>query len=140
LRAKGAEFGATTGRPRRCGWLDAVMLREAVCVNGLTDLAINKLDILSGMGALQIATKYRIEGKLTEYFSMTLDELERAEPVYETLRGWTEDISEIRDYDALPGNTRRYIERIEQLVETPAAFISIGPGRDATISRSDLFA
>ena len=140
LRAAGNEFGATTGRPRRCGWFDAVMLREAVTVNGITDLAVNKLDILSGFEELQIATQYRIDGKLTHDFPMTLDELERAEPVFESLPGWREDVSEVREYGALPGNARRYIETIESLVEVAAAFISIGPGRDATISRTDLFA
>jgi len=139
LRAAGNEFGATTGRPRRCGWLDVVMLREAVTVNGITDLAINKLDILSGFEELQVATRYRIDGKLTHDFPMTLDELERAEPVFESLPGWSEDVSEVREYAALPGNARRYIETIESLVDVSAAFISIGPGRDATISRTDLF-
>jgi adenylosuccinate synthase len=140
LRTAGNEFGATTGRPRRCGWLDAVMLREAVTVNGMTDLAINKLDILSGFEELQIATQYRIDGKLTRDFPMTLDELEDAEPVFERQPGWTEDVSDVREYDDLPGNARRYIETIERLVDVPAAFISIGAGRDATIARTDLFA
>jgi adenylosuccinate synthase len=139
LRTAGSEFGATTGRPRRCGWLDAVMLREAVTVNGITDLAINKLDILSGFEELEVATKYRIDGKLTNYFPMTLDELERAEPIYETMPGWAEDVSGAREYAELPGNARRYIEFIESLLGVPAAFISIGPGRDATIARNDLF-
>jgi adenylosuccinate synthase len=140
LRAAGSEFGATTGRPRRCGWLDAVMLREAVTVNGITDLAINKLDILSGLGELKVAPQYKIDGKLTSDFPMTLDELERAEPVYQTLPGWREDVSGVREYDDLPGDTRRYIEQVESFVDVPAAFISIGPGRDATIARNDLFA
>jgi len=139
LRKAGAEFGATTGRPRRCGWLDAVMLRESVCVNGLTDLAINKLDILSGFDEIPIATAYKIDGKVTEDFPMTLAEIKRAEPVYEVMPGWSEDVTGIRDFDALPDNARRYIERVENLVETQAAFISVGPGRDETIMRRDLF-
>ncbi len=138
LRKAGSEFGATTGRPRRCGWLDAVMLREAVTVNGLTDLAINKLDILSGMDEVQVATAYRIEGKLTKDFPMTLEELEGAEPVYESLPGWSEDIGQVREFRDLPENARRYIEQIERLVDTPAALISVGPSRDATIVRVDL--
>jgi adenylosuccinate synthase len=140
LRKAGAEFGATTGRPRRCGWLDAVMLREAVTVNGITDLAINKLDILSGFDEVQVATHYRIDGKLTKDFPMTLDELERAEPVYEAQPGFSEDVSGVREYDDLPGNARRYVEYVESLVDVPAAFVSVGPGRDATIARRDLFA
>ncbi len=139
LRTAGSEFGATTGRPRRCGWLDAVMLREAVTVNGITDLAINKLDILSGFDELKVATKYRIDGKLTNDFPMTLDELEKAEPVYDSLPGWSEDVSGVREYDDLPTNARRYVEHVERLVDVSAAFISVGPGRDATIARRDLF-
>ncbi len=139
LRQAGSEFGATTGRPRRCGWLDAVMLREAVTVNGITHLAINKLDILSGFEEIQVAVQYRIDGKLTNDFPMTLDELERAEPVYESRPGWREDVSGVREYAELPGNARRYIEYIERLLDVPAAFISVGPGRDATIARIDLF-
>ncbi|MCP4036020.1 MAG: adenylosuccinate synthase [bacterium] len=140
LRKAGAEFGATTGRPRRCGWLDCVMLRESVCVNGITDLAINKLDILSGFDELQIATAYRIDGKLTHEFPMTMAEIVRAEPVYESLPGFREDVSSVRRREDLPDNARRYIERIESFVEVPAAFISVGPGRDETIMCTDLFA
>ena len=139
LRKAGSEFGATTGRPRRCGWLDVVMLRESVCVNGITDLAINKLDILSGFGEIQIATAYRIDGKLTHDFPMTLTEVSRAEPVYESMPGWDEDITGARQIEDLPDNARRYIERIESLVEVQASFISVGPGRDETIMCADPF-
>jgi len=140
LRTAGSEFGATTGRPRRCGWLDCVMLRESVCVNGITDLAINKLDILSGFGEIAVATAYRIDGKLSHEFPMTLAEVARAEPVYETLPGWSEDVSTVRRREDLPDNARRYVERIENLIEVPAAFISVGPGRDETIMCTDPFA
>ena len=139
LRRAGNEFGATTGRPRRCGWLDMVMLRESICVNGITDLAINKLDILSGFGEIPIATAYRIDGKLTNDFPMTLGEVGRAEPVYETMPGWTEDVTGVRRFEDLPDNARRYIERIESIAEVEAAFISVGPGRDETIMCSDPF-
>jgi len=139
LRRAGAEFGATTGRPRRCGWLDVVMLREAVTVNGITDLAINKLDVLAGVPELPIATRYRIDGKLTSEFPMTMEEVIRAEPVYETLPGFDEDVSGVRHFEELPDNARRYVERIEALAGVPAAFVSVGPGRDATIARRDLF-
>ena len=139
LRRAGAEFGATTGRPRRCGWLDVVLLREAVTVNGLTDLAINKLDILSGFGELKICVAYDIDGKVTEDFPMTLAETERAKPVYETHPGWQEDLSTMTSIAQLPGNARRYIERIEALTETPAALLSVGPGREQTIIVRDLY-
>ncbi len=140
LRKAGAEFGATTGRPRRCGWLDAVLLREAVTVNGLTDLAINKLDILSGFSELQICTAYDIDGKVTQDFPMTLPEAERAKPVYETLPGWQEDVRGMTSIEQLPTNARRYIERIEALAEVPAALLSVGPGREETIIVRELFA
>ena len=139
LRKAGNEFGATTGRPRRCGWLDVVMLREAVTVNGITDLAINKLDVLSGFAEIPVATAYRIGGKLTHDFPMTLQELSDAEPVYETFPGWDEDITGARSVEELPDAARRYIETIERLVEVPSALLSVGPGRDETIVRRDLF-
>jgi len=139
LRKAGSEFGATTGRPRRCGWLDVVMLREAVCVNGITDLAINKLDILSGFDELKICIAYDIDGKVTEDFPMTLGEAERAIPVYETLPGWQEDLTAMKSIEEFPKNARRYIERIETLAETPAALLSVGPGRDETIIVREMF-
>ncbi len=139
LRAVGAEFGATTGRPRRCGWLDAVMLRESATVNGITQLCVNKLDVLSGLGELRIATAYRVDGKLVHDFPMTLDELERAEPVYETLPGWSEDVSACRRFEALPANARRYVQRVESLVGVPVELLSVGADRDATIARGEPF-
>jgi adenylosuccinate synthase len=140
LRRLGAEFGATTGRPRRCGWLDAVMLREAAAVNGFTSLAVNKLDVLSGIAQLKIATGYRIDGKRTEDFPMTLGELERAEPEYEIHPGWSEDLRAVRRFDDLPRNARAYVDRIEALVGVPVELISVGPERDETIVRRDPFA
>jgi adenylosuccinate synthase len=139
LRRLGAEFGATTGRPRRCGWLDAVMLREAAAVNGFTSLAVNKLDVLSGIAELKIATGYRIDGKRSEEFPMTLGELERAEPEYEIHPGWSEDLREVRRFDDLPARARDYVERIEALVGVPVELISVGPERDETIVRRDPF-
>ena len=139
LRQAGSEVGATTGRPRRCGWFDAVLLREAVTVNGLTDLALNKLDVLSGQGDLPVATGYKIDGKVTKDFPMTLEEVTRAEPVYETQPGWEENIRGVRRMEDLPDNARRYVDRIEALVDVQAAFVSVGPGRDEIIKVSDPF-
>jgi adenylosuccinate synthase len=139
LRALGGEFGATTGRPRRCGWLDAVMLREAATVNGYTALAVNKLDVLSGLDEVKIATAYRVDGKLTEEFPMTLAETERAVPVYESHAGWSEDLTACRRYEDLPATARRYVERVEALAGVPVELISIGPGRDETIARREPF-
>jgi adenylosuccinate synthase len=139
LRQRGAEFGATTGRPRRCGWLDAVMLREAATVNGYTALAVNKLDVLSSTGEIQIATAYRVDGKVTEEFPMTLGEVARAEPIYERHAGWDEDLSGCRRFADLPAAARAYVERVEALVGVPVELISIGPNRDETIARNDPF-
>jgi adenylosuccinate synthase len=139
LRKAGAEFGATTGRPRRCGWLDVVMLREAARVNGYTQLAVNKLDVLSGLGEIKIATAYKVDGKLTEDFPMTLGEIERAEPVYESHAGWTGDLTGCRNFGDLPSEARDYVSRVESLVGVPVEMISIGPGRDETIERAEPF-
>jgi len=139
LREAGAEFGATTGRPRRCGWLDAVMLREAATVNGLTALAINKLDVLSNVDEIRVATGYRIDGKLTDDFPMTLREIQGAEPVYESVPGWTEDLRGCRHFEDLPRSVRDYVERVEALVGVPVEILSVGPGRDETIARNQPF-
>ncbi len=139
LRDAGEEYGATTGRPRRCGWFDAVILREAVRVNGLTDLAINKLDVLSGFSELPIITAYKVDGKVVEDFPATLDEVERAEPITETMPGWEADIRGVKKLEELPDNCRRYIDRLEALVDVQAAFLSTGPGRDETIMVRDPF-
>jgi adenylosuccinate synthase len=139
LGEKGMEFGATTGRKRRCGWLDLVVLREAAIVNGLTSFAMNKLDILSGLPEIPVATAWRIDGKLVHDFPMTLAEVARAEPVYEVMAGWSEDVTGVRDYAALPANARRYVERIEALVGVPIDVISVGPDRDQTIARRAVF-
>ena len=139
LRELGSEFGATTGRPRRCGWLDIVMLREAATVNGLTGLVINKLDILSGLAEVPIAVAYTIDGKRTDEFPMTLGELSRAEPVYQAMPGWDGDLSGARLVEDLPDAARRYVERIESLVDVPVEVLSVGPGRDQTIACIDPF-
>jgi adenylosuccinate synthase len=139
LGEKGMEFGATTGRKRRCGWLDLVVLREAAIVNGLTSFAMNKLDILSGLPEIPVATAWRIDGKLVHDFPMTLEEVERAEPVYEAMPGWPEDITGAREFAALPDNARRYVERIQALVGVPIDVISVGPDRDQTIARRTVF-
>jgi adenylosuccinate synthase len=139
LRAAGDEFGATTGRPRRCGWLDAVMLREAAVVNGFTGLALNKMDVLRGQREIPIATAYRVDGKLTHDFPMTLNEVERAEPVYETWAGFSQDVRGVRRFEDLPDAARRYVDRVEALAGVPVELISVGPGRDETVVRTSPF-
>ena len=129
----GAEFGATTGRRRRCGWLDTVLLRNAARLNGLTGLAITKLDVLGGLEEIKICDSYQCNGKHLADFPTDLKVLETCQPVLETLPGWSEDISGIRRYDELPKNTQAYIQRIQELVNVPIDLISVGPGRDQTI-------
>jgi adenylosuccinate synthase len=133
LREAGAEFGATTGRPRRCGWLDIPALRLAVRLNGMTGLALTKLDVLRGVKPVQVCVQYRLDGELLDELPLDAGDIERAEPVYETLDGWTEDAREARDLDDLPAGARRYLARIEQLLGIPMYLVSVGPGRAETI-------
>ncbi|MBL8160724.1 MAG: adenylosuccinate synthase [Anaerolineae bacterium] len=127
------EFGTTTGRPRRCGWLDAVVLRYAAQVNGFSELVLTKLDVLSGLNELKIAIAYEIDGKRHDFPPSTVSELERAQPVYETLPGWRDNISRARRSDELPQATLDYVHRISQLCETPIRTISVGPERDQLV-------
>ncbi|MBW1741149.1 MAG: adenylosuccinate synthase [Deltaproteobacteria bacterium] len=137
IQERGAEFGATTGRRRRCGWLDTVLVRNAARINGLTGLAITKLDVLSGLKTLKIATAYQYkQDRLTE-FPSALKVLEACEPIYEELPGWSDDITAVQDVDDLPENARAYVKRVEELVETPVQIISVGPGRKQTIVLQD---
>ncbi|MCB9604259.1 MAG: adenylosuccinate synthase [Sandaracinus sp.] len=138
LRQAGAEFGATTGRPRRCGWLDVPALRFAARVNGMTSIALTKLDVLTGMPTLQLANGYRLDGELLD--EPPFEGLERVEPVYESHPGWTEDLSGCRTKEELPANARAYLARIEELVGCPIGIVSVGPDRDQTIGLTEPFA
>ncbi|MDY6903221.1 MAG: adenylosuccinate synthase [Thermodesulfobacteriota bacterium] len=140
LQQTGSEFGATTGRKRRCGWLDALMLKNAARLNGLTGLAITKLDVLTGLETINICTGYRYQGEIIDDFPADLKALSACEPVYETVPGWSEDISALTDLDALPENTRAYLQRIEELVDVPVNIVSVGAGRDETIVVKNPFA
>jgi adenylosuccinate synthase len=133
IQSKGAEFGATTGRRRRCGWLDTLILRNAIRLNGLTGMGITKLDVLGGLEEIKICNAYRYRDKTLDHFPADLDILAECEPIYETLPGWEEDISGVRDYADLPENTKRYLQRIEELAATPVQIVSVGPGREETI-------
>ena len=139
LRQRGREFGTTTGRPRRCGWFDAVVVRYAARINGLDFLALTKLDILSGFPEVQICCGYRYRGEELTEFPASLKVLAECEPVYETLPGWEEDISGVREYGALPANARRYVERIVELTGVPVALIGVGTGRHQTIAVHRVF-
>jgi adenylosuccinate synthase len=133
LQEKGAEFGATTGRRRRCGWLDAVILRNAVRLNGVSSLAITKLDVLDGLEELKICTGYEYRGRLLDAFPASLRVLAECRPVYEALPGWAETISGINRLSRLPKNVKNYLKRIEELTGTPIEIVSVGPDRDQTI-------
>jgi adenylosuccinate synthase len=139
LQKKGAEFGATTGRKRRCGWLDTVILRNAVRLNGLTGMAVTKLDVLQGLDFVKICTGYQYNGKTLNDFPASLKVLEVCKPVYETLPGWTEDISACRKIKDLPMNVKNYLKRIEELTETPIQIVSVGAERHQTIVADNPF-
>jgi adenylosuccinate synthase len=140
LRETGQEFGAVTGRPRRCGWYDAVALRYAVRVNGLDALALTKLDVLDGMEELQICTSYRCHGKTLTEFPGEIAQLAACEPVYESVAGWTQPTAGVRRFAELPREALRYIGRLEELTGVPAAVISTGSAREDTIVRDDSIA
>ncbi len=133
IQEKGAEFGSTTGRKRRCGWLDTVILKNAARLNGLTGLAITKLDVLGGLDELLICTGYDHQETILEDFPANLNVLGACKPVYESISGWKEDISGARSFAELPANAISYIRRIETLTGVPVCIISVGPGRDQTI-------
>ena len=135
MRQVGAEFGVTTGRPRRCGWLDTVILRYAAQVNGLTDIALTKLDVLSGLPTLRLAVAYDINGERHTRFPAEWgsDRLAQCTPIYEDMTGWTADISDIRHREDLPANAQAYVARVEELTGVPINFISVGPQREAMI-------
>jgi adenylosuccinate synthase len=133
LRQVGNEFGATTGRPRRTGWFDAVALRFAARVNGLDGLAITKLDVLSGFPELKVAVAYRLDGKTIDELPGDPEDLERCEPVYETFPGWPETLAGIRSWDALPATARSYLKRLEALTGVKVMAVSVGADREETI-------
>lgn len=139
IQEKGAEFGATTGRRRRCGWLDSVLLRNSIRLNGMTGIVITKLDVLGGLKSLNICTGYEYNGKIIHEFPTSLKILAACKPIYETLPGWPEDISGIREFNDLPENAKNYLDRIKAITKIPMAIISVGPGRDETIMLNNPF-
>ena len=127
------EFGTTTGRPRRCGWFDGVLVRYTAQVNGCTELVLTKLDVLSGFDELKVAYAYEVDGERCDFPPTTLAQLEHAKPLFETLPGWKEDLSSVRQWGDLPATTRAYIERIAQLCDTPVKTVSVGPEREQLV-------
>ncbi|MEF3698903.1 adenylosuccinate synthase [Desulfolutivibrio sp.] len=136
LQSQGGEFGATTGRRRRCGWLDLVLLREAARLSGPTEIALTKLDVLSGLFELKLCIGYRYKGKVYEYPPQEENALEHVEPLYETMPGWDEDITGLTAWEDLPLAAREYVSRIEQALGTRCSLLSVGPDRRQTIIRS----
>jgi len=134
IQKVGMEFGATTGRRRRCGWLDIVMVRQSARISGITGIAITKLDVLTGIEKLKVCVGYKIDGKdFTESVPSNLQILSQCRPIYEEMEGWAEDISKARNIQALPTNARKYVERVEELTGVKIFVASVGPGREETI-------
>jgi adenylosuccinate synthase len=138
LRQIGGEVGTTTGRPRRCGWYDAVVARYATRINGLTDFFLTKLDVLSGFKEIPVCVAYEIDGKRYDEMPMTQTQFHHAKPIYEMMPGWDEDISNARKFEDLPINAQKYVEFLEKISGAPMSAIGVGQHRDATISRRDL--
>lgn len=132
IREVGREYGTTTGRPRRVGWFDSVVVRHARRVSGLTDLSLNSIDVLTGIETLRICVSYRYKGNIINEYPASLNILKECEPIYEILPGWTEDITSCKSLDELPENARHYIERISQLTGIPISIFSVGPDRTQT--------
>ena len=135
LRKRGNEFGTTTGRPRRCGWFDAVGVRYAVDVSGIDALALTKLDVLTGEPELKICTSYTVDGVKKDRFPCDIHTLLNAKPVYESMPGWIEKIDDIRSFAKLPANAQAYVKRLEELARAPIKYVGVGSGRDAMIRR-----
>lgn len=139
IRIVGHEYGTTTGRPRRVGWFDSVVMRHAKRVSGINKLSLNCLDVLSGFKELKIATAYKLDGKVINYYPASFEELNRCQPIYETLPGWSEDITNCQSFDELPENAKNYLRRIEELVGIKLVTFSVGPDRNQTIILEDIW-
>jgi adenylosuccinate synthase len=133
IRQLGNEFGAVTGRPRRCGWFDAVVVRYAARVNGLSGLAVTKLDVLDTLDRIALCNGYRVGSDVYTEFPGDVTALDRIEPIYEWFDGWKQSTSEARTLDALPANARRYLDRVRELSDAPIVYVSVGTRRDQII-------
>lgn len=139
IRTQGREFGTTTGRARRCGWFDAVIVRYAARVNGLTSISLMLLDVLTGFDTVKICTSYKMGDKVLTEFPASLEDLAKCEPIYEELEGWSEDLTGMETYEELPENAKKYIAKIEELVGVNVDMVSVGPNRAQTIVRKNIF-
>ena len=138
LREAGAEYGTTTGRPRRCGWMDTVVGRYAARINGVTDFVVTKLDVLTGLDQVPVCVAYDVGGERYDEMPMSQSDFHHAKPIYENLPGWSEDISTCRSFEELPANARAYVLRVEELIGARVSTIGVGPGRDEIIERYSL--
>ena len=139
IREMGGEYGATTGRPRRCGWFDAVVVNHSIRINGIREMAITKLDVLNNFEKIKVCVGYRLNGKVIHHVPSNLEMLQSSEPVYEEVNGWDTEIKGARNFSDLPYNAQRYIRRIEELINTKITMISVGPERNETIEVKDPF-
>ncbi len=139
LATVGAEFGATTGRARRCGWFDAPLLQRVAFTNSLTGLCVTKLDVLDGLDEIKVCVGYLLDGEELSTLPLAIERFAECEPIYETLPGWSGTTKDVRDYDRLPAEAQRYLERLEALVGIPVDIVSTGPGRDSVIMRRHPF-
>jgi len=133
LRETGGEYGATTGRPRRCGWFDGVVGRYAVMINGITDIVLTKIDVLTGIDKIKICKSYEIDGKIYDTVPASIEMLAKAKPVYIEVDGWKEDITKIKTYEALPENAKKYIAKLEEVMGSKISMVSVGPDREQNI-------
>ena len=133
LQQKGHEYGTTTNRPRRCGWLDLVVLKHSCIISGITKIAITKLDVLDGLETIKICTKYNLNGKEIDYFPADINHVKKCKPIYKEFKGWKKIKSDAKNFSELSKEVKDYLNFIETELETPIALVSIGPGRNETI-------
>jgi len=138
IREKGFEYGVTTGRARRCGWLDLVILKSSARVSGLTSLVVTKIDTLAGLEKIKVCVGYKLDGKVIDYFPASLEDLGKCEPVYEEFEGWDDSASKARSFEELPLNAKKYLRRIEEFTGVKISIVSVGPRRDQTIEVSNI--
>ena len=138
IREKGHEYGVTTGRSRRCGWLDLVIVKSAVRVSGLTSLAVTKVDTLAGLDKIKVCVGYKFEDKVIDYFPASLEDLAKCEPIYEEFEGWDDSIANARSYEEIPENAKKYLAKISEVTGAKISIISVGPKRDQTIKVDEI--
>ena len=138
IRQNGHEYGVTTGRARRCGWLDLVIVKSAARVSGLTSLAVTKIDTLAGLDKIKVCVGYKLNGEIIDYFPASLEDVALCEPVYEEFAGWDNSVADARSYEELPENAKKYLKRIEEVTGTRISYISVGPKRDQTMKVNEI--